>query len=133
MGTNYYLKSKPCESCGHSNNEKHIGKSSCGWQFHFRGYRDEPLISFNDWLAQMKDPNKIIVDEYGKTISIDEFISKVESKKCEINSWNVNNNLSFNEKERTYLKNRSYLPIGDINNHSWKDNDGHPFTDMEFS
>lgn len=34
MGTNYYLHSQdPCEHCGRSYPELHIGKSSAGWVF----------------------------------------------------------------------------------------------------
>lgn len=134
MGTNYYLQSKPCPTCGHSETKKHIGKSSAGWSFHFRGYRDEGIVSCDDWDAYLRGNNKIIVNEYEEEVSIGEFMQLVHDKKCEMNSYNINSNFPMNEKEKAYLKNRNNNFPQDIEwlKHSWKDNDGHAFTDLEF-
>lgn len=135
MGTNYYLHSKPCATCGHSETKKHIGKSSGGWQFHFRGYRDEDLVSYDDWAKEITDPNKVIINEYGEQVSPGDFFNMIHSKRIEMNSYNININLPMNDKERTYLKERkTYYPRDDeYCKRSWKDNDGYAFTDWEFS
>lgn len=134
MGTNYYLKSKPCQSCGHSKTEKHIGKSSFGWQFHFRGYREDPLVCFKEWLVEMQDPNKMIVDEYGEIYSLDEFKTLIQDKKDGINHFNAMNNLVMNEKEENYLKKHPSKQYGnhDYSKSCWKDDEGYAFTDWEF-
>ncbi len=37
MGINYYHRTNICKECGRYD-ERHIGKSSHGWQFSFHGY-----------------------------------------------------------------------------------------------
>lgn len=135
MGTNYYIQSKACNSCGHCKNEKHIGKSSYGWQFHFRGYRDQQIVSFQDWIKEINEPNTSIINEYGEKISCCEFIEMVNSKKDEMNSYNINVQFPMNEKERRYLNERltKYPSDNSYSDRSWKDNEGHSFTDQEFS
>jgi hypothetical protein len=135
MGTNYYHISKPCEKCGRHEKEKHIGKSSGGWQFHFRGYRDECIVSFKDWLEQLKDPNKEIIDEYGRKIPLEDFLGTVTSKKHEnLNHYNVCCNHPMNEHERKYLADRPGIyPSDGIEKRTWKDDEGFAFTENEFS
>lgn len=134
MGTNYYLKNKPCETCGHYKNQKHIGKSSYGWQFHFRGYREESIVTFLDWMEEIKDPKKIIVDEYGKEISLEEFTKLVELKKSGLNHCNIVTNNPMTELESKYLDQRNPNIYGkNIRDNVWKDNHGNAFTDCEFS
>lgn len=38
MGTNYYLRTTPCPTCGHHVGDLHVGKSSAGWYFGLRIY-----------------------------------------------------------------------------------------------
>lgn len=68
MGTNFYLKREICPTCKHSKERYHIGKSSGGWTFTFRGYRNEwddlRVENASDWKRETKDG--IIVDEYGE-------------------------------------------------------------------
>lgn len=132
MGTNFYHQRKKCETCGSTGYQKHIGKSSCGWQFHFRGYRDEELISYEQWLKELDNPEKEIVDEYDRLIPLEDFKAMVEMKKDGLNHCNVVLNCPMTKKEREYCSERPKTPIGDISERTWKDNEGHPFTDWEF-
>jgi hypothetical protein len=75
MGTNYYYKYNECEECGR-HDEMHVGKSSIGWkfQFHAGAFRD-----LGDWKVELSV--RKIYDEYGKDITLEEFIELVEAKK----------------------------------------------------
>jgi hypothetical protein len=66
MGTNYFLRKKPCETCG-EDKELHIGKSSAGWCFGLHIYPDEGISNLKDWTEQWE--NGFIFDEYGKQVS----------------------------------------------------------------
>jgi hypothetical protein len=132
MGTNYYHKTKPCEKCGSRKVEKHIGKSSYGWEFHFRGYLDESIVSFEDWKNEFKDEDKQIVDEYGEVIPLAEFGEIVESKKGGLNNYNVTVGQPQTEKEKKYCAERQNGYGFGRDNKCWKDNEGHTFTDHEF-
>lgn len=79
MGTNYYVKSKACKCCGHKLDQLHIGKSSVGWTFSFKGYKH--LKSWEAWKAFLKD--KQIVNEYDEPVSLDKLIKLVENKRHE--------------------------------------------------
>ena len=117
MGTNYYQRTEICECCGRYD-EKHIGKSSAGWQFSFRGYNAEEhrpaILSFKDWKRELK--NGKIFDEYGREMPYEDFLAFVEEKKSQPNNhfdYCVKNNLS---RETDF-----------------KDPDGHSFSNTEFS
>lgn len=96
MGTNYYLvpAANPCPTCGHDGSrDLHVGKSSAGWVFAWRGYRSDEwnptpagrdLTSPSDWfdfLAEQVEAGKVIRDEYDREISLDDFRSRVEAKR----------------------------------------------------
>ena len=121
MGTNYYLHYDICECCGR-HNEKHIGKSSAGWQFSFRGYRSPeyqpPITSFEDWKKELQIEGKIF-DEYGREISYEDFVALVEKKRSE----------TYNQYD--YCKEHSAWR--NIDETDWKDDEGHPFSSTEFS
>lgn len=135
MGTNYYHRSKPCVTCGSHKTEKHIGKSSGGWQFHFRGYRDENIVSLRDWIQEFKDGNKEIYNEYNEKVELQEFLDIVAAKRSEnLNHYNVCCNHPMNSHERDYLSERvGHYPSDGIEKRTWKDNEGFCFTDWEFS
>lgn len=96
MGTNYYLelKEQVCPTCGHdSSRDLHIGKSSAGWVFGWRGYRasewesspaGRDLTSPSEWfsyLAEQVEGGRVIRDEYGREHSLEEFRSWVLAKR----------------------------------------------------
>lgn len=82
MGTNYYLKSKPCETCYHCQSELHIGKSSMGWKFLFKLHH-HPLniYCYQDWLIHLKDIKKVIYNEYNEKIEFEQLLDLIEKKR----------------------------------------------------
>lgn len=78
MGTNYYTKTKTCSTCGHKPEGIHLGKSSAGWQFCFQyngGKYYKNFKEMKDWLR-----DKEIEDEYGATLSSDDFFLMVKGE-----------------------------------------------------
>ena len=82
MGTNYYLHLDTCPTCKHAKERIHIGKSSWGWTFTFKAYLNEwdtlRIGTAHDWRKRTKEG--IIVDEYGKEESYDDFWKMVDDK-----------------------------------------------------
>lgn len=79
MGTNYYVTTNVCPTCGRGDERIHVGKSSMGWSFSFAwndGEYYKSLAEFKKWLKGKK-----ILDEYDKPISQKEFWEMVEAKK----------------------------------------------------
>ena len=106
MGTNYYHRTKNCQTCGRCD-EKHIGKSSVGWTFSFQGY--DIIRSYKDWLVVL-EKGGLIFDEYGDYLSINEFKTMVEAK-------------------RNAPKNHTK----EYPNNGWLDDRGNSFSDTDFS
>ena len=87
MGTNYYVvRNRPTTEDKH-----HLGKFSTGWMFNFQRQNDkwnDPPIVWNtfkqvcEWLKKYTvDSNDfVIIDEYDKVISYDNFVKMVEDK-----------------------------------------------------
>ena len=127
MGTNYYVAKNLCECCDRYDREYHIGKSSMGWAFTFQGYKYDNLTTWKLWKEYLKD--KTIKDEYGDTISYEEFVEMVETYKSPnyINSQNNRKNLSHNESGR-----KDQYPWFNPE-YDWDDEDGYSFTSREFS
>jgi len=126
MGCNYYLRRNECSHCNRYD-DIHIGKSSSGWSFSFRGYKDydhedngfdKPVISWKDWKEILKKEDNIY-DEYNLKISFKEFEKLVESKKDE-----SLNHVTYCEKG---YAGTDYL------NRLWLDEEGNGFSDSEFS
>ena len=135
MGTNYYLRTKPCQICGEVKKEIHIGKSSCGWQFLFKGYKEENIFSYKQWLEEIDDPRKEIINEYGEIVSLDDFRKCVENEKRKnmINHYNTFNKTPHNEAERKYIMEQEvYNDWRDLSMY-WKDSEGYTFIETEFS
>jgi len=120
MGTNYYIRTKvppPCECCKrpYEAAELHIGKSSAGWKFNFRGYdgRDADdlpcgIISTAKRWREITSQFQI-ADEYDRIVPHDKFWKMVESKQ---------DGFSVSEAEPAYFE---------------KDLDGYEFSFREFS
>ena len=86
MGTNYYAELDDCKYCGRSSDRIHIGKSSAGWTFGFRGYRDSweldtTIESEEDWREWLSITPHIIRDEYGNIFTDTEFWDIVNKKR----------------------------------------------------
>ncbi len=92
MGTNYFARNKKdiCKCCGHSKAEPlHIGKSSYGWTFNFRGYTesyDDKIESISDWKAYLAQNHIIIKDEYDDEISYKDFFKMIYDKQKDKNN-----------------------------------------------
>ena len=94
MGTNYYAIKRKLSLYGSA---LHIGKSSAGWKFLFRGYQDEErnygidrlnINSIDDWKKYIKENNLAIFNEYDEEISYDDFFKMVEKFQKEENEDN---------------------------------------------
>lgn len=115
MSTNFYHRYNRCEHCERYD-ERHIGKSSGGWQFSFRAYYDDDdgnviIGSYNDWKEVLKSGD--IFDEYGTWYRYDQFFECVDSSKGKQNHYD-------------YIKN---APLEG----NYKDNDGWDFSKGAFS
>ncbi len=77
MGTNYYYRTNICKTCGRFE-ESHVGKSSAGWQFIFQMPEGVVIKSMRGMRTFLD--GKLIFDEYGKTVTHEEFWAMVESK-----------------------------------------------------
>ena len=92
METNYYMqyKSKTCKCCNRTDKQTHIGKSSCGWTFSFKGYREDynnpKIISFSDWFNTLKDEDAYIINEYNEIVEKDDFFKLIYEKEKEKNN-----------------------------------------------
>lgn len=123
MGINYYHRSNICECCGRYN-EKHIGKSSGGWTFSFRGYRkayeDDDIIeikSYAEWLVLLQSGG-LIFDEYDREVSLADFKALVDAKRTE-------------KLNHTIYCRVEYPAHAERN--CWLDEQGNSFDDNEFS
>lgn len=104
MGINYYVKSPEnpkCECCGHQepSEDKHIGKSSYGWNFALHVYPEEGINDLDDWIPILKDSE--IVDESDCSISFEQLMDTITKRKrtSEANPWNKNDNITKTYKE----------------------------------
>ena len=127
MGTNYYVATNHCECCKRYDEEFHIGKSSMGWAFTFRGYPTFKLESWKQWKEFLKD--KTIMDEYGDSMTYDSFVDMIETYKAPgyINPHTGRKNQQHNEagkKDKYPWFNPEY---------DWDDEDGYSFSSREFS
>ena len=93
MGTNFYIRTPPtcggqCSRHCPSEVEIHLGKSSAGWTFTFRAYPDLAEVpelvtwevkDFESW-SRLLDLGPAF-DEYGRAITADELLAKIEVKR----------------------------------------------------
>lgn len=68
MGTNYYLSAPDLPE------RLHMGKSSAGWVFHWRGHLDLDIASRGSWEDRFFGMGAVIHDEYGTEVSPSDFI-----------------------------------------------------------
>lgn len=80
MGTNYYLNISVCKCCRKPVEVLHIGKSSAGWKFAFKTYKDLGISTVADWVKLIESINNEIVDSCGDKISSAGFIDFIDSK-----------------------------------------------------
>lgn len=134
MGTNYYVTDNHCECCSRYDEIYHIGKSSYGWAFSFRGYKVDNgyldnLRSWQEWKVFLKNRN--ITNEYGERVSCEEFVKMIEGEKHpNYVREDGHKNLVHNEQGRIPDKNGFtwFNPEYD-----WDDVEGFSFCSREFS
>lgn len=149
MGTNYFVELNKCDCCNRSN-KIHIGKSSFGWSFTFRGYdgqygyitdsnendvevpTDLQLKSWKQWKEYLKD--KLIVDEYGDSQDYEEFVAYIEgfrSPGCILENGKVNKD-HITEILGSERYSNIWHHYKDSDEH-WHDEDGYSFSKRYFS
>lgn len=126
MGTNYYVAKNKCDCCNRYDEEYHIGKSSFGWAFSFQGYRWNKLTSWKAWKEFLKD--QMIIDEYGDTISYEDFVTMVETYKSP-NYVHENGRKNLQHNEQGKLDSRPWFNP----EYDWDDEDGYAFCSRDFS
>lgn len=125
MGTNYYVAENRCDCCQRYDRTNHIGKSSWGWSFSFRGYREERLTSWQEWREFLQD--RLIVDEYGDFIDYTDFCHMIETVKAPgFVREDGHQNLQHNAEGK-----RAPRPWFDPE-YDWDDEDGYSFSSREF-
>ena len=124
MGTNYFIKSdagSACACCGHTppSQEVHLGKSSGGWAFLFKGNRDPengPLVTTEqEWWAELQrrvHAGQFVWDEYGDIISLPELRKVIDSTR--------------QGRPHTQL-------VTAAHSSAWQDEEGNSFMESEFS
>lgn len=122
MGTNYYLRGdqpSACKCCGHTppREEVHVGKSSWGWKFLFKGNRDPeqgPLVTTEEeWWVEIQrriQAGQQLRDEYGTVITLPELRALIEARRTD------QDHLGFTFRDG-----------------GWQDAKGNDFLESEFS
>lgn len=126
MGTNYYVAENRCDCCQRYDRTHHIGKSSWGWSFSFRGYPEYNLTSWQAWREFLRD--RQIVDEYGDFIDYGDFCHMVETVKApgfvrDDGHQNLQHNAEGKKEPRPWFNPK----------YDWDDPQGYSFSDREFS
>lgn len=88
MGENYFARRAcppcpcPCEHCAAPKEERlHIGKDTYGCCFLLRAYPERGLITWDAWETFLREGGFQILDEYGESVSLEEFRSLVCDRK----------------------------------------------------
>ncbi|MFF4489461.1 hypothetical protein ACFY0F_23680 [Streptomyces sp. NPDC001544] len=125
MGINYYVHTPACpNACEHcsASEELHLGKSSGGWRFLHQAEADWPRDqAYSLWLERAKSGE--IRDEYGRTVTLDELLAKIQAKQ------NGRSHTAYDPEERRVHGSALY----DSLRQSDFDCDGYDFCDRYFS
>lgn len=118
MGTNYYARQP-----GETGEGLHIGKSSGGWDFLWRGHEDLNLVTRELWESWLKQPDITIVAEYGVEYTLTEFLERVVDEKP------VD---SVIQHAHYWLRHSRDSLENSLNHSCWVDENGYPFCGLEF-
>jgi hypothetical protein len=125
MGMNYYVLIPNIEQ------KLHIGKSSCGWTFSFRGYRNLGefqgiIICEEDWKRVLSNKKVKIIDEEDRIVTYNDFWDVVDCKRNE----------KLNHAKLTLERSPEIFSTGYISqeyiNQNWIDSHENSFTGGEF-
>lgn len=126
MGTDYYYRTNVCDNCKRFD-ERHVGKKSMGWTFHFRGHRGQPdgspdIVSIADWAKLFKTTPGVLANEYGLVIENPlQFLADLERPSIE-----------QQQLEDSPEWRGGWSPRPDLDT-EWRDSEGFAFYDGEFS
>ena len=144
MGTNYYITLNETDSDAHIDEASferiggnrtirfatlHVGKSSYGWAFHYRGYRHIGLDSFDSFKEFIDDPNRVLIDENGEIQDKNEFHDMLLTHK----SQNYRNVAFRNKDHMNYFIEENSLSLATIKREMWHDDNGYSFWENNFS
>lgn len=121
MGCNYYAQWRTETGWVE---RKHIGKSSMGWTFSFRGYRppeyidDNMITSWGEWKDFLSRDGVEIFDESHRPINFHDFVKLVEYKR----------DAEFNHTQYCRVHHPEYAQRD-----CWLDDEGNSFSGSEFS
>jgi len=91
MSTNFYTEMNKCECCGRAD-KKMIGKRAGGWRFLIKIYRQGAYFNYEQFTEYLRsDKVDNIVDEYGVSYTVDEFLEIVEERSDEREHTDVQN------------------------------------------
>jgi len=129
MGTNYYWNANPCESCGRTDKQIHIGKSSLGWTFSF--HATDTIRSFKDWLKTFEGDG-YISDEYGEKITVRDFVTMVTLKQDA--KWNHARDVFDPNSDYNQYEMAAYPGYRILHNYhkDYLDAEGYSFSEAEF-
>ena len=140
MGTNYYAHINVCGCCNRPEKKLHIGKSSMGWTFTFRGYKEydfdeqeyrevgREIKSYKEWLKVLSKSNVRIFNEYNEEVSLEEFKFLIRSKKKE-----KHNHAKMILEEHPAMNNPwGEKPSEEEKNRHWLDSEGNSFSGHVF-
>lgn len=132
MSTNYYWQANSCEHCGRSDERVHICKSMTSWASMMQ-WVDElncyvpTITSFAHWAQWLSWSTHagFIVDEYGRTYDVEEFLEMAKSVPMEARSRQYD----WIAKNVMYSGEVSDVPT---TGKYWLDRDGYTFYGGEF-
>lgn len=101
----------------------HVGKSSGGWDFLWRGHEDLNLVSRARWEDWLRQPGVIIVAEHGIEYTPREFLETIVDDKLA---------KAVIQHARYWLRHSRDSLDNSLNVTCWVDEDGHPFCGTEF-
>lgn len=134
MGTNFYWHDNRCDHCGRFE-AHHVGKSSMGWSFAFRGYRHDPgdyevgpispfgfpVLSRADWASILVPERGRLVDEYGQQVEDPiAWLRGLQPPDAELRRW----------EDSPEARGRWYR---ERDPRRWRDREGFRFYDGDFS
>jgi hypothetical protein len=102
MSIDYYLLKNPCPHCDTPEKKIKIGTSSSGWCFGLHVMPHLGIKSLVDWVALFNDPNNVIKNNYGDTVSPDEMIGFITKR-----SWRMPDNPAYIKDDHWYERNHA--------------------------
>lgn len=85
MGTNYYLSDGRDRLSFAARDGLHIGKSSVGWCFSLHVLPEHGLNTLSDWRALWNQPDMVITNESGETVTPDEMVAIITDRAGRLN------------------------------------------------